>query len=144
MLVLFLGLILSLTAGLVYVVNEALLPRSPEGLAAAAENRCSASFAPESPPWRTCLRSEPKPPSQEALPFLLWGTGAALLGLSLTALSARGERTTMIPAALLGIIIIAGTGYAVRTRDREVERLDQVRSTGVSETPAPTQPDGGR
>jgi hypothetical protein len=143
MLVLFLGLILSLTAGLVYVVNEALLPRSPEGLAAAAENRCSASFAPESPPWRECLRSEPKPPSQEALPFLLWGTGAALFGLSLTALSARGERVTLIPAALLGIVIVAGTGYAIRTRDQEVERLDRVRSTTVPET-EPTQTGDGR
>jgi hypothetical protein len=144
MLVLFFGLILSLTAGLVYVVNEALLPRSPEGLAAAAENRCSASFAPESRPWRECLRREPKPPSQEALPFLLWGTGAALLGLSLTALSARGDRATMIPAAVLGIVIIAGTGYAIRTRDREEERLDRVRSTGVSETGEPTRPPDGR
>lgn len=144
MLVLFVGLILALTAGIVYVVNQALLPRTPAALAVAAENLCSARHEPTSPPWRECLTSEPRPPSEEAVPFLLGGAGAALLGLALIVLAARGRRSALVPAALLGIIVMAGTAYAIRTRDRDIERLDRTRSTGVQPSPEPTQPNDPR
>lgn len=144
MLVLFVGLILSLTAGIVYVVNEALLPRSPAALAVAAENLCSARHVPTSRPWRECLRLEPRPPSEEAVPFLLGGTGAALLGLVLIILAARARRSALIPAAMLGILVMAGTIYAIRTRDRDIERLERARTTYVQATPGATQPNEPR
>jgi hypothetical protein len=144
MLVLFVGLILSLTAGIVYVVNQALLPRTPAALAVAAENLCSARHEPTSRPWRECLRLEPRPPSEEAVPFLLGGAAASLLGLGLIVLAARGRRETLVPAALLAIIVLAGTSYAIRTRNRDIELLDETRSTGVQSSPEPTQPDEPR
>jgi hypothetical protein len=144
MVVLFVGLILSLTAGIVYVVNQALLPRTPAALAVAAENLCSARHEPASRPWRECLRSEPRPPSEEAYPFLLWGTAAVLVGLVLVVLAARGRRSTLIPAAVLGIVVMAGTLYAIRTRDRDIERLDRARSASVQSSPEPTEPNVSR
>ena len=144
MVVLFVGLILSLTAGIVYVVNDALLPRSPAALAVAAENLCSTRHEPSSRPWRQCLAMEPRPPSEEAVPFLLGGTGAALLGLALIVLAARGQRSAFIPAAMLGILVIAGTAYAIRTRDRDIERLERTRSASVQSSPGATQPNQPR
>ena len=144
MVVLFVGLILSLTAGLVYLVNDALLPRSPAGLAAAAENLCSARHEQGSRPWRQCLRQQPRPPSEEAVPFLLVATGAALLGLGLVVLAARGRRTAFIPAAMLSVVVVGGTAYAIRTRDKDIERLERIRTTQVPASPAPTQPDEAR
>jgi hypothetical protein len=144
MVVLFVGLILSLTAGLVYVVNDALLPRSPAGLAAAAENVCSARHEQDSRPWRQCLREQPRPPSEEAVPFLLGATGAALLGLGLVVLAARGRRTALIPAAMLSVLVVGGTAYAIRTRNKDIERLERIRTTRVPASPAPTQPDEAR
>jgi hypothetical protein len=140
MLVLLVALTFSLTAGMVYLLNEALLPRSPAALAVAAENLCSARHEPSTRPWRECLRLEPRPPSEEAAPFLLAGTGAALLGLVLIVLAARGRRGTLIPAVLLGIVVVAGTAYAIRTRDRDIEQLERARTASVSATPAATQP----
>jgi hypothetical protein len=144
MVVLFAGLILSLTAGIVYVVNEALLPRTPAALAVAAENLCSARHVPTSRSWRECLSLEPRPPSEEAVPFLLGGTGAAILGLVLIVLAARGRRSAAIPAALLGIVVMAGTAYAIRTRDRDIERLERTRSDGRQAPQEPTQPNAPR
>jgi hypothetical protein len=140
MVILFVGLILSLTAGIVYVVNQALLPRTPAALAVAAENLCSARHEPTSRPWHECLMLEPRPPSEEAVPFLIWGTAAALLGLALIVLAARGQRSAFIPAAVLGVLVLAGTAYAIRTRDRDIEKLEQTRRTSVSATPGATQP----
>jgi hypothetical protein len=140
MLVLFVGLVLSLTAGVVYVLNEALRPRTPAALAVAAENLCTARHDPASRPWRECLRLEPRPPSEGAVPFLLGGTGAALLGLVLVVLAARGRRSAFIPAALLGILVSAGTAYAIRIRDRDVQLLERARSASVESSPQPTQP----
>jgi hypothetical protein len=140
MLVLFIGLILSLTAGVVYVVNEALRPRTPAAQAVAAENLCTARHDPTSRPWRECLRLEPRPPSEGAVPFLLGGTGAALLGLLLIVLAARGRRTAFIPAAMLGILVTTATAYAIRTRDRDVEQLERTRSATVQSSPEPSQP----
>jgi hypothetical protein len=144
MLVLFVGLILSLTAGTVYVLNEALLPKSAAGLAVAAENVCSSRHEPASRPWRECLRLEPKAPSAEAVPFLLGGMGAALLGLLLIVAADRGRRTALIPAAMLGILVLAGTAYAIRTRNRDVEQLQRTRDSRLSATPEPTQPEQSR
>jgi hypothetical protein len=144
MVVLFVGLILSLTAGIVYVVNEALLPRTAAALDVAAENLCSARHVPTSRSWRECLRLEPRPPSEEAVPFLLGGTGAAILGLVLIVLAARGRRSAVIPAALLGIVVMAGTAYAIRTRDRDIERLERNRSAGQRASQEPTQPNAPR
>jgi hypothetical protein len=87
---------------------------------------------------------EPRPPSEEAVPFLLGGTGAALLGLALIVLAARGQRSAFIPAAMLGILVIAGTAYAIRTRDRDIERLERTRSASVQSSPGATQPNQPR
>ena len=140
MVLLFVGLILSLTAGVVYVLNEALRPRTPAALAVAAENLCTARHEPATRPWRECLRLEPRPPSEGAVPFLLGGTGAALLGLVLIVLSARGRRSAFIPAALLAILVASGTGYAIRTRDKDVELLERIRGEAVESSPQPSQP----
>jgi hypothetical protein len=144
MVILFVGLILTLTAGIVYVVNQALLPRTPAALAVAAENLCSARHEPTSRPWRECLTEEPRPPSEDAVPFLIWGTASALLGLALIVLAGRGQRSTFIPAAVLGVLVLAGTAHAIRTRDRDVETLDRARRSSVTATPGATQPDAAR
>lgn len=144
MVILFVGLILTLTAGIVYVVNQALLPRTPAALALAAENLCSARHEPTSRSWRECITLEPRPPSEDAVPFLIWGTGAALLGLALIVLAGRGRRSTFIPAAVLGFLLLAGTAYAIRTRDRDVETLERTRRSSVAATPGATQPDVAR
>jgi hypothetical protein len=140
MVFLFAGLILSLTAGVVYVLNQALHPRTPAALAVAAENLCTARHEPASRAWRECLRFEPRPPAEGAVSFLLGGTGAALLGLALVVLAARGRRSTFIPAALLGIVVTAGTAYAIRARDRDVRLLERTRTASVQSSPQPTQP----
>jgi hypothetical protein len=140
MIVLFVGLTLSITAGVVYVLNEALRPRSSAAQAVAAENLCTARHEPASRAWRECLTNEPRPPSEGAVPFLLGGAGAALLGLALVVLSARGRRGTLIPATLLGFVVLAGTAYAMRTRDRDIELLERARSASVQSSPEPTQP----
>lgn len=131
---LFASLTLALTAGFIYAFNLALLPDTPLDQTFRAQRQCSGAFDQASAEWNACVLRERRPPADGPIRFLLPSAGGAGAGIALVVLSARFRARTVLPAVALTAIVAAGTAFALRERDRSLERL---RAVPVSASPAP-------
>jgi hypothetical protein len=134
-LALFASLTLALTASFIYLFNVALLPTTPLDLTLRAQRQCSAAYDKATSEWNSCVLEQRRPPVEGPLRFLLPATAGAGAGVVLVVLAARFRPAAAIPAVLLAGMLAAGTAFALRERDRIVDRL---RAVPITASPRPT------